>query len=37
LDLELFQVWTARDGKRVRHRGFLDRRQALGAAGIEPD
>jgi ketosteroid isomerase-like protein len=37
LDLELFQVWTARDGKLVRHRGFLDRRQALGAAGIEPD
>lgn len=36
LDLELFQVWTARDGKLVRHRGFLDRTRALEAAGLDP-
>ncbi len=37
LDLDLFQVWTARDGRLIRHRGFLNRAQALAAAGIEPD
>jgi ketosteroid isomerase-like protein len=36
LDLELFQVWTARNGKLVRHRGFLDRARALEAAGLDP-
>ena len=37
IDLELFQVWTARNGKLVRHRGFLDRSAALDAAGIQPE
>jgi ketosteroid isomerase-like protein len=37
LDMDLFQVWTARDGKLIRHRGFLDRQKALDAAGLKPD
>jgi ketosteroid isomerase-like protein len=36
IDLDLFQVWTARDGLLVRMRAFLDREQALEAAGMEP-
>ena len=35
IDLELYQVWTARDGRLIRHRAFLDRNNALAAAGIE--
>lgn len=34
IDLDLFQVWTARDGRLIRHRGFLDRGRALEAAGL---
>jgi ketosteroid isomerase-like protein len=37
IDLDLFQVWTARDGLLVRQRAFFDREQALAAAGLEPD
>lgn len=37
IDLELYQVWTARDGRLVRHRAFLDRKNALAAAGLPPD
>lgn len=36
-ETDLFQVWTAREGKLVRHRGFLDRRDALAAAGIHAE
>jgi hypothetical protein len=37
LELDLFQVWTAREGRLTRHRGFLDRERALAAAGIRPE
>lgn len=37
IELDLFQVWTARQGRLIRHRGFLDRAKALAAAGIERD
>ena len=35
IEVDLFQVWTVREGLIVRHRGFLDRDRALAAAGIE--
>ena len=31
---EAFGVWTVRDGRVVRWLGFMDRAEALGAAGL---
>jgi ketosteroid isomerase-like protein len=35
IELDLYQVWTARDGLLVRMRAFLDRCRALEAAGVD--
>jgi ketosteroid isomerase-like protein len=37
IDMELFQVWTARDGLLIRQRAFFDRGAAYEAAGIPND
>jgi ketosteroid isomerase-like protein len=36
VDMELFQVWTFKDGLVIEQRGFFDREQAFAAAGIDP-
>jgi ketosteroid isomerase-like protein len=36
VDMPQFQVYTLRDGRIIRYRGFRTRAEALGAAGI-PD
>ncbi len=32
--MEVFQLWTFRDGKVIRGQGFFDREEALEAAGL---
>ena len=34
VNMEVFQLWTFRDGKVIRRQGFFDREEALGAAGL---
>jgi ketosteroid isomerase-like protein len=34
VNMEVFQLWTFRDGKVVRGQGFFDREEALEAAGL---
>jgi len=34
VNIELFQLWTFRDGKIIRGQGFFDREEALEAAGL---
>lgn len=35
VNMEVFQLWTFRDGKVIRGQGFADREEALEAAGLE--
>jgi ketosteroid isomerase-like protein len=34
VNMEVFQLWTFRDGKVIRGQGFFDREEALDAAGL---
>ena len=34
VNMEVFQLWTFRDGKVIRGHGFFDREEALEAAGL---
>jgi ketosteroid isomerase-like protein len=34
VNMEVFQLWTFRDGKVIRGQGFFDREEALEAAGL---